>query len=135
MWDRDKLENLARRRGEGLRASEQALLAFARWQEMTDETGANPELAKKELDGLIGTLSDEEAQRLNGLGDFQRDAVIRDFQMYVFEARTAGIESQVRAVTDLPNWPEQKISQSESPEVELDKQNTAPRRPKRGRRR
>lgn len=104
MWDRSKLEALAQRRTAGLSRGEAALLAFARWQEMTDESDARPDKGKAEFERLVAAMGDEDTQQLASLGDFARDEVIREFQLKIFETRTAQMEAQRREIASLPDW-------------------------------
>ena len=76
VWQREKLEQVATARlaqRERLEPVEQAALAFARWQGLTDEDDVDTNAAKRELDRALADLDARGPDAWNGLEDLASD--------------------------------------------------------------
>jgi len=97
MWDRDKLRALAKERREGLANVQQALLAFARVKEMSDEEVDRKD-AERQLAEALDKLEPEALDRLTALGSAQRDEVLGDFLLALTDHNQQRIERDMADV-------------------------------------
>ena len=76
VWQREKLEQVAKARlaqRAQLEPVEEAALAFARWQGLTDEDDVDTNAAKRELDRALADLDARGPDAWNGLEDLASD--------------------------------------------------------------
>lgn len=85
MWDKRKLEDMAGKRKAALSVVNDALLAFARTREMTDETGLDLKAEELALTAALDRLEPEAMESFKALGSVERDEVLRDFVVRVID--------------------------------------------------
>lgn len=101
MWDRQKLGKLARERKAALGGLNTALLAFARTQEMTEETGIDCRKAEQELAAALDKLEPDAVLQMKALGSVERDEVLRDFLTALTDHNQKSIERELKEVQEL----------------------------------
>ncbi|MCV0371895.1 hypothetical protein [Filomicrobium sp.] len=101
MWDRQKLGKLARERKAALGGLNTALLAFARTQEMTEETGIDCRKAEQELAAALDKLEPDAVLQMKALGSVERDEVLRDFLTALTDYNQKSIERELKEVQEL----------------------------------
>jgi len=85
MWDKRKLEDMAGKRKSALSVVNEALLAFARTREMTDEAGIDLKAEELALTAALDRLEPEAMESFKALGSVERDEVLRDFVVRVMD--------------------------------------------------
>lgn len=85
MWDKRKLEDMAGKRKAALSVVNEALLAFARTREMTDEAGIDLKAEELALTAALDRMEPEAMESFKALGSVERDEVLRDFVVRVID--------------------------------------------------
>ncbi|CFX05434.1 protein of unknown function [Candidatus Filomicrobium marinum] len=101
MWDRQKLGKLARERKAALGGLNKALLAFARTQEMTEETGIDRRKAEQDLAAALDRLEPDAVLQMKALGSVERDEVLRDFLTALTDHNQENIVRELKEVQEL----------------------------------
>lgn len=101
MWDKNRLHVLAEQRRSAMADVGEALLAFVRANEMTDEGYIEQRQAEYDLERALDKLTPEAATKLQGLGNVARDEVLRDFLMKVTDHTQQRIEKDMAEVAGL----------------------------------
>lgn len=101
MWDKNRLHVLAEQRRSAMADVGEALLAFVRANEMTDEGYIEQRQAEYDLAEALDKLTPEAATKLQGLGNVARDEVLRDFLMKVTDHTQQRIEKDLAEVEAL----------------------------------
>ncbi len=102
LWSRDKLQKLAKQRlsqRAKLQPVEQAALAFARWQGMTDEADVNLDAAKAELDRLTDAMDPKQWEPLKDLVGAIDDQVLRGLMAYSIQRSADQLREQAVELT------------------------------------
>lgn len=101
MWDKNRLHVLAEQRRSAMADVGEALLAFVRANEMTDEGYIEQRQAEYDLERALDKLTPEAGTKLQGLGNVARDEVLRDFLMKVTDHTQQRIEKDMAEVEAL----------------------------------
>ena len=108
MWTREKLQEIVERRQkakEPFNAVDDAALAYARWQGLTEESDVDPEGAKAELDRLVDTIEPEQWRRLNELAADVDEGIIRGLMSYSMRRAYEQLGQQREQVREMKDWP------------------------------
>ena len=108
MWSHTRLAELAekrRRSREQLPRVEEATLAYARWQGLTNEENIDRDAAKQTLDGMCDATEPEEWTRLKGLVGDVDDQILKGLMHYALTRSLAQLREQQREVGQ-PTQPE-----------------------------
>ncbi|MGE0290077.1 MAG: hypothetical protein AB7P16_27650 [Bradyrhizobium sp.] len=113
VWSKAKLdqlvgERLAKRKDLG--PVEQAALAYARWQGLTDEVGVDPDRAKADLDATLDGLDwlkDGASRRLIPLAEELGEPAIIGLMKYSLERDIAQVR-EMQPTTSMPTVPLKK---------------------------
>lgn len=101
MWDRNRLHVLADQRRNAMADIGEALLAYARANEMTDEGFVDQRQAERDLAEALDKLTPEAAERMQGIGSVARDELLRDFMLKVVDHNQRRIEADLKQVESL----------------------------------
>ena len=115
MWTREKLQEIVERRQkakEPFNAVDDAALAYARWQGLTEESDVDRESAKSELDRLVDTIEPEQWRRLNELTGDVDEGIIRGLMSYSMRRAYEQLGQQREEVREMKDWP---VAPDESP--------------------
>lgn len=97
LWSRDKLQQLAKQRlsqRAKLQPVEKAILAYARWQGMTDENDVDITAAKTELDRLTDAMPPKQWEPLKQLVGTIDDQVLRGLMSYSLQRSVSQLREQ-----------------------------------------
>lgn len=120
MWDKPKLADMAAQRKAALPVVKEALLAYARTREMTDEAGIDLKAEELALTAALDRLEPEAVESLKVLGSVERDEVLRDFVVRVIDHNQQRMDRELAQIVAM-----------EAPALEEPKQEqAAPRRQK-----
>ena len=117
MWSQTRLAELAekrRRSREQLPRAEEATLAYARWQGLTQEDNVDRDAAKRTLDGICDATEPEEWTRLKDLVGDVDDQLLRGLMHYALTRSLSQLKEQQREVGRLME-PEQPTPQPNGP--------------------
>lgn len=98
MWDRNRLAQLADERRNAMAEIGEALLAYARANEMTDEGIIDQRQAEYDLTEALDKLTPEAADRMRAMGSAARDELLRDFMLKVADHNQRRIEHDLAEV-------------------------------------
>lgn len=98
MWDRQKLHDLARTRKMALGGLNEALLAYARTREMTEEAGLDAGKVEQDLAATLDRLEPDDFQHMKALGSVERDEVLRDFMVVLADHNQQRIDRELKDV-------------------------------------
>lgn len=99
MWSHTRLAELAEQRRhsrEQLPRVEEATLAYARWQGLTNEENIDRNAAKQTLDGICDATEPEEWARLKGLVGDVDDQILKGLMHYALTRSLAQLREQQR---------------------------------------
>lgn len=110
MWDRRKLEDMAGKRKAAQSVVNEALLAFARSREMTDEAGIDVKAEELALTAALDRLEPEAMESFKALGSVERDEVLRDFVVRVIDHNQQRMDRELAQIEAMegPALEEQK---------------------------
>lgn len=98
MWDRNRLQQLANERRNAMADIGEALLAYARANEMTDEGYIDQRQAECDLTEALDKLTPEAADKMRAMGSAARDELLRDFLLKVVDHNQKRIERDLAEV-------------------------------------
>jgi hypothetical protein len=98
MWDRNRLHLLANERRNAMADIGEALLAYARANEMTDEGYIDQRQAEYDLTEALDKLTPEAADKMRSMGSAARDELLRDFLLKVVDHNQKRIERDLAEV-------------------------------------
>lgn len=98
MWDKRKLQDISGNRKAALSVVNEALLAFARTREMTDETGIDLKAEELALTAALDRLEPEAMESFKALGSVERDEVLRDFVVRVIDHNQQRIDRELMQI-------------------------------------
>lgn len=101
MWSHTRLAELVekrRRNREHLPRAEEATLAYARWQGLTNEDNVDRDAAKQTLDGLCDATEPEEWARLKELVGDVDDQILKGLMHYALTRSLGQLREQQREV-------------------------------------
>lgn len=101
MWSHTRLAELVeqrRRNREQLPQAEEATLAYARWQGLTQENDVDRDAAKQILDGICDATEPEEWARLKDLVGDVDDQILRGLMHYALTRSLGQLRDQQREV-------------------------------------
>ena len=98
MWDKRKLQDISGNRKAALSVVNEALLAFARTREMTDETGIDLKAEELALTAALDRLEPEAMESFKALGCVERDEVLRDFVVRVIDHNQQRIDRELMQI-------------------------------------
>lgn len=110
----DNLEELKRRLHGDSSDLDRAVLAFARWQGMTDETDLQREVAKAELDTLIQRMEPEDWSGLRDRAELLGEENTRKLMSYSLRRAMDDLEEMSREVENLRDWSREEPEDDES---------------------
>lgn len=110
----DNLEELKRRLHGDSSDLDRAVLAFARWQGMTDETELQREVAKAELDTLIQRMEPEDWSGLRDRAELLGEENTRKLMSYSLSRAMDDLEEMSREVENLRDWSREEPEDDES---------------------
>lgn len=110
----DNLEELKRRLHGDSSDLDRAVLAFARWQGMTDETELQREVAKAELDTLIQRMEPEDWSGLRDRAELLGEENTRKLMSYSLRRAMDDLEEISREVENLRDWSREEPEDDES---------------------
>ncbi len=110
----DNLEELKRRLHGDSSDLDRAVLAFARWQGMTDETELQREVAKAELDTLIQRMEPEDWSGLRDRAELLGEENTRKLMSYSLRRAMDDLEEMSREVENLRDWSREEPEDDES---------------------
>lgn len=110
----DNLEELKRRLHGDSSDLDRAVLAFARWQGMTDETELQREVAKAELDTLIQRMEPEDWSGLRDRAELLGEENTRKLMSYSLSRAMDDLEEMSREVENLRDWSGEEPEDDES---------------------
>ncbi|MFM9938692.1 MAG: hypothetical protein ACKVP7_04255 [Hyphomicrobiaceae bacterium] len=99
LWNRDRLQQLAKQRlaqRARLQPVEKAILAYARWQGMTDENNVDTTAAKAELDRLTDAMDPKHWEPLAELVGTIDDQVLRGLMSYSMQRSVGQLRDQAK---------------------------------------
>lgn len=114
----DRLRKAERDAPDSLTDLDRAVLAFARWQGLTDEGEVQRAVAVKLLDALI---LDMEPEAWTGLKDYAAvlgEEKVRELLRYSLERSLADLTEKREEVERLPDWPEVEKEERDTPAPE-----------------
>lgn len=91
MWSREKLERVAAERQNSRKSVsdlQAAALAYARWQEMTDEVGLDTQLAYAELNRQLDAIQPDRWEALRNLVGTVDDEILKGLMSYSLQRAT-----------------------------------------------
>ena len=97
LWSRDKLQQLAKQRlsqRAKLQPVEKAILAYARWQGMTDEADVDLDAAKTELNRITDAMDPKQWEPLKGLVGAIDDQILRGLMRYSLQRSVGQLREQ-----------------------------------------
>lgn len=106
MWSREKLAELVEKRQHSqaqLPRAEEAILAYARWQGLTEEDNVDRAAAKTTLDEICDATEPEEWGRLKGLVGDVDDQIVKGLMRYALTRSLEQIREQRRDLDRLPD--------------------------------
>ena len=101
MWSHTRLAELVekrRRNREQLPRAEEATLAYARWQGLTNEDNVDRDAAKRTLDGICDGAEPEEWTRLKELVGDVDDQILRGLMHYALTRSLGQLREQQREI-------------------------------------
>ncbi|MBT3069256.1 hypothetical protein KKP04_00010 [Rhodomicrobium sp. Az07] len=105
MWSRDALVDLVEKRRkakEQLPNADAAVLAYARWQGLTQEDGIDRDAAKEALDRLVDAAEPEEWTRLTELAGHVDDRLLKSVMHYALSRALEDVQGRIRSLEDGP---------------------------------
>lgn len=118
VWSKDRLKERTNRRltaRANLQPAEQAALAWARWQGMTDEAGLDRRSIKAELDRMVDEMAPEQWQQLYTQLGTTEDAAMRGVLRYSLERAQVQAAAQAQALTQSPTPAPRSLSLGQTP--------------------
>jgi hypothetical protein len=101
MWSRDRLAELVEKRKnaqEQVRQAEEAVLAYARWQGLTNEEHVDQAVAKKTLDRICDAAEPEEWRKLAPLVGKVDDRLLKGFMHYALRRALEDVRKKARTM-------------------------------------
>ncbi|MDZ4791046.1 MAG: hypothetical protein SGJ17_07545 [Hyphomicrobiales bacterium] len=89
--------------GDALTAPSRAVLAFARWRNLTGEAGVKPEEAKLALDRLIDFTEPDAWDGLSAPAPEVGEPLLRDLMRYAITRGLAETKAQLKALEQTPD--------------------------------
>ena len=101
MWSRDRLAELVEKRKEAqeqVPQAEEAVLAYARWQGLTNEEHVDQAAAKKTLDRICDAAEPEEWSKLAVLVGEVDDRLLKGFMHYALSRALEDVRENARTL-------------------------------------
>jgi hypothetical protein len=101
MWSRDALVELVEKRKkaqEQVPEAEQAVLAYARWQGLTNEENVDRDAAKQVLDRICDAAEPEEWRKLADMVGEVDDGMLKGFMHYALSRALEDVREQARTL-------------------------------------
>ena len=102
MWSRDRLAELVEKRKEvqeQVPQAEEAVLAYARWQGLTNEEHVDQVASKKTLDRICDAAEPEKWRKLAALVGEVDDRLLKGFMHYALSRALEDVRKKARTIS------------------------------------